>query len=76
MRILCCEDEEEVLQIYEQALDERGHEVTTTLDSDECLKIYEGAFDEINDNQFVSLPFDVVILDYKMPKKNGLELAR
>ena len=32
--------------------------------------------DNDNDNANVSSPFDVVILDHKMPKKMGLELAK
>lgn len=80
MKCLCCEDEEEVLEIYKTALEERGHEIITSIDSEECLKIYLQSLEETQESQsetngHPNPPFDAVILDYKMPKKNGLEIA-
>ena len=75
MHILIAEDESDLLMQYVEALEERGHKVTTSKDGIECMKIYqiesELGKDNENHNQF-----DAVILDYQMPHKNGLETAR
>jgi len=80
MNCLCCEDEEEVLQIYKQALEDRNHRISVSSDSDGCLKAYYKALEESKKDNSGNLlkqnPFDVVILDYKMPQKNGLEIAQ
>jgi len=73
MNCLCCEDEEEVLQIYKQALEDRNHRISVSSDSDGCLKAYYKALEESKKDNSGNLlkqnPFDVVILDYKMPQK-------
>lgn len=103
MRILVAEDEIDILEVYNHALKERGHEVYTTVNGEQCLKIYEKALYDLEKkprarlvNQLSSkteltsrsqaqehgsiyaspqAPFDVVVLDYKMPKKDGLQTA-
>lgn len=83
MKILVAEDEPAILMQYQIVLEERGHIVTITEDGEECMKAYKSALgistaaDEDNEpvpNQ-ESPPFDVVILDYRMPKKDGLAAA-
>jgi CheY-like chemotaxis protein len=53
-------------EIYRVALQAKGHEVVLTYDGAECVKAYKDAKE----------PFDVVVLDYKMPNVDGLEAAK
>lgn len=82
MRILVAEDEEDIRGVYYVTLVDRGHEVILTSDGEECLKVYrqklqEHQEEEELDGKKTSLSyFDVLILDYKMPKKDGLEVAK
>lgn len=84
MRILVAEDEEDIKTIYYMSLVERGHKVILTSDGEECLMVYRQKFQEHqehhhhhqNENTSSLSYFDVVILDYKMPKKDGLQAAK
>ncbi len=78
-RILIADDESDILASYKEALERANHKVTTTQNGMECLEIYyqeyKKAQSETGDLGIIS-PFDVVVLDYKMPKKNGLDAAK
>ena len=80
MKILIAEDELDLLSQYKEILEQNKHEVITTNNGDECLlsyrKVYEKWFKEKDDDASPDTPFDVLILDYQMPKKNGLEVAK
>ena len=69
MKILIAEDEDDIGQQYKLTLEALGHEVILTVDGEECLKKYR----DVTTND-VS-PFDVVVIDYLMPIKNGIEVA-
>lgn len=69
MRILVAEDEPELLRTYRVLIEDMGHEVITAKDGQECLHYYHRF---INENK----RFDLVILDYRMPVKNGIEVAK
>ncbi len=75
MRILVAEDEEDIGTLYHNALAEREHEVIITSNGEECLEVYLSRLHEHYGGE-VSQYFDVVILDYKMPKKDGLQVAK
>src|SRR5919198_5423277 len=88
MKVLIAEDEQAISMQYQIMLEDRGHEVTITNDGEECMNVYRTALGsaatdhENNDESIANLespsilpPFDVVILDYKMPKKDGLVSA-
>jgi CheY-like chemotaxis protein len=86
MKILIAENEEDIRGVYYVTLVERGHEIIPTSDGEECLEIYRQRQlqehhyqQEQHHNEEKTLPpsyFDVVILDYKMPKKDGLQVAK
>ena len=79
MRILFAEDELYSLDMCASALESRGHKVTGTTNGDDCLKVYSNAVKEsVAKRESLSFdrPFDAVILDYKMPGKDGKEVAK
>jgi len=77
-KILVAEDEYDILASYKEALELANHLVTTAQDGEECFKIYLKEFKKANAKKdpMQASPFDVVVLDYNMPKKNGLEAAK
>ena len=60
MKILVIEDEVTFADLYKIFLESTGHNVTLTLDGQQGLDVY-----------FHNGPFDLVITDYRMPKKDG-----
>jgi DNA-binding response OmpR family regulator len=70
MKILIAEDEEDIGEQYKMILEALGHEVILTKDGEECLKTYR----DVTTND-VS-PFDVVVIDYLMPIKDGITVAK
>jgi CheY-like chemotaxis protein len=78
MRILVAEDEPLIARQYQAILQARGHDVDIKDNGLSFLEAYKAALSEANkqNRSFDKVPFDVVILDYRMPKKDGLEAAR
>lgn len=87
MRILIAEDEMDTAIQYKIALEERNHEVILAMDGEVCLRLYkEGlrryAYYKQNkgnkpiSHEHVDSMFDVVVLDYRMPKENGMNVAK
>ena len=70
MKILIADDEPDLLSQYTTILEDRGHIVTTTLDGEACVLEYSKRLTD-SDN-----PYDAVVLDYSMPKLNGLQTAK
>jgi CheY-like chemotaxis protein len=79
MKILLAEDEIDVAILYKTMLEDRGHQITITNNGEECLQVYHEELQNVTLNTDPSehvQPFDAVILDYKMPKKDGMEVAK
>ena len=74
MKILIAEDNEETLQAYKDALEARQHSVLISADGEDCLSKYKSTSKGVQESEAPN--FDVVILDYKMPRKDGLEVAK
>jgi CheY-like chemotaxis protein len=79
MKILIAEDEPDIAMQYELALKDRKHEVVVTHDGEQCLDAFYQELEkhELATNpKMLKPPFDAVILDYRMPKKDGMEVAK
>jgi DNA-binding NtrC family response regulator len=83
-RILIAEDDKDISQIYKMALKDIGYKVKLVDNGEDCAKVYLDNFQELRllkskgiavDN-YKNQPFEVVILDYKMPKRDGLQVAK
>lgn len=70
MKILIADDERDIADSYKSALESRGHKITATSNGLECVQEYRSQIDGSKP------PFDVVILDYRMPQMNGFEAAK
>lgn len=79
LKILIADEDAVIARIYTGALASRGHKVTIAYDAETCLKIYGRRLQEIylNEPAYAHIqPFDTVILDYRMPERDGLEIAK
>lgn len=80
MKVLIAEDESSISMQYALVLRERGHEVTITENGEDCLSEYISALTGLSEPsgaaRQVRPPFDLVVLDYRMPKMDGLEAAK
>ncbi len=70
LKVLIAEDEEDIGFQYSFVLEALGHEVYLTKDGEECLRKYRTV---LGNNP---PPFDVVVVDYFMPMKNGITVAQ
>jgi DNA-binding response OmpR family regulator len=64
MRILIVEDEVRILQFLRQGLEEEGYTIVTATDGEKALELLT------NEN------FDLVLLDWMLPKLTGLEVCK
>jgi DNA-binding NtrC family response regulator len=65
MRVLLAEDESSIAELYKILLQSKGHEVIHVADGESCLAEYKKNLEG----------FGVVLLDYRMPKMDGLTVA-
>jgi heavy metal response regulator len=64
MRILIVEDENKVASFIKRGLEEEQYEVQTAADGEEGLRLA------------LEKPFDLVVLDWMLPKKDGLSVLK
>jgi CheY-like chemotaxis protein len=88
LNILIAEDEPDIAILYKTVLEKRNHIATITTNGEDCLKAYHEvsqstrfATDQSSVrpgpmNLSENHPFDVVVLDCKMPHINGIEVAK
>lgn len=62
--ILVVDDDEDILELIERHLSNKGYEVLTAYDGEQALPLLE------------KVKFDLVITDLKMPRMDGMELLR
>src|SRR5919198_368474 len=78
LQILIADDDVDAVELYRATLEARGHVVTITLDGQECVNAYTQTSQRFDPSKRSTKdqPYDVVILDYKMPVVDGLEVAK
>ena len=78
--MLIAEDEKDIARLYKMALEKRRHEVLVAYNGEDCLKIYHEVSQRVRSRTYLTVniqqPFDAVMLDYRMPKINGIEVAK
>jgi len=76
MRILVAEDKDFINQLYRKILDMNGHDIVIKTDGQACIEAYQNELNSAKTTPESNSPFDVVILDSRMPKKNGGQVAK
>ena len=85
MKVLVAEDEPNIAKLHKISFEEAGHDVWVTHDGVECMDTFKA---ELEKQAKISraeaetfrppekAPFDVIILDYRMPRKDGMQVAK
>jgi CheY-like chemotaxis protein len=84
-KILIAEYDEDTTFTYKSSLEKARYEVIATSNGEDCAKLYLEEFQNFSDlkgedpariSTHLKQPFEAVILDYKMPGMNGMEVAK
>jgi CheY-like chemotaxis protein len=77
LNILIAEDDQDIVRMYVKIFEHKTNHITVTTNGEECLRIYNEKFKEVTaaTNSY-DQPFDILILDYKMPNIDGFEVAK
>ena len=79
MKVLIAEDNPDTRFYYDILFQKYQHVLVSAKDGLECLQIYHDEFENVRlqtDAMQKIQPFDAVVLDYKMPGRNGFEVAQ
>ena len=76
MKILVAEDSRSVALVYKKTLEKRGHIVIITENGLKCLYQYTDDFKLRGDDKKKTSLYDLVILDHKMPRMAGTDVAK
>jgi two-component system cell cycle response regulator CpdR len=76
MKILVAEDSQSVALVYKKTLEKRGHLVIITQNGLKCLYQYTDDFKLRGDDKKKTSLYDLVILDHKMPRMSGTDVAK
>ncbi len=76
LTVLVAEDDIDISTQYKIALEAKNHSVVITSDGEQCLKVYSDALKGTESKTGNRSPFDVVVLDYRMPNMDGMEAAK
>ncbi len=76
MKILVAEDSRSVALVYKKTLEKRGHLVIITENGLKCLYQYTDDFKFRGDDKKKTSLYDLVILDHKMPRMAGTDVAK
>ena len=76
MKILVAEDSQSVAMVYKKTLEKRGHMVIITENGLKCLYQYTDDFKLRGDDKKKTSLYDLVILDHKMPRMAGTDVAK
>ena len=74
LNILAAEDNEFAGLQYKKVFEKHQHSITIARDGEQCVEIYKKAVEM--DGPSGKEPFNVVLLDFVMPKKNGVRVAK
>lgn len=76
MKILIVEDDAQTAMQYQLALEDKNHNVVVTKNGNEACDSYSKALEQVELKTPVISPFDIIILDYRLPVKNGIQVAK
>jgi len=71
--ILAAEDNQFAGLQYKKIFEKHQHSITIARDGEECVELYKKKLEESPNGRE---PFNVVLLDFIMPKKNGVRVAK
>lgn len=66
VRVLVVEDDLSILQLYKMMLEMEGFDTSTANNGEKAVKMYKSSNETL----------DIVLMDHRMPIKNGLEAAK
>ncbi len=76
MNILIAEDNKFAARQYKIMLEKSGHNVILTENGVECVQKYKERLKKTEFDSLDESPFDLILLDHKMPKKSGARAAK